>query len=254
MRHRVAGRKLGRKTNHRVAMWRNMAIALFTHGQITTTLPKAKSLKPFVEKIITTAKKNDIAARRRITRMLGRDQVVVDFDVKQLDPDDLQVKQREGYRINKYGEILDGPKIVKKIVEDIAPRYADRNGGYTRIIKLAKYRIGDGSDLCVIQLVGTEQAGPQVKGQFSRRRQKADKRTAFAARLRKGEGAPEDIVAAGEAQAEASIATAVSEAESPQTDPAAAEETSPSEADVTPETEAPDESAQDEAGDEQKKD
>ena len=174
MRHRVMGRKLGRKTNHRIAMWRNMSIALFTHNQITTTIPKAKSLQPFVEKLITAAKKGDLASRRRVIQKLGVNQIMI------RDEDDETVER------NKYGEVVGGTKIVKHLFEEIAPRYADRNGGYTRIIKLGVSRIGDGSDLCVIQLVGTEEAGPQSSGSFSRRRDKANKRMEFAAKLRKG--------------------------------------------------------------------
>ena len=174
MRHRVMGRKLGRKTNHRIAMWRNMSIALFTHNQITTTIPKAKSLQPFVEKLITAAKKGDLASRRRVIQKLGVNQIMI------RDEDDETVER------NKYGEVVGGTKIVKHLFEEIAPRFADRNGGYTRIIKLGVSRIGDGSDLCVIQLVGTEEAGPQSSGSFSRRRDKANKRMEFAAKLRKG--------------------------------------------------------------------
>ena len=75
--------------------------------------------------------------------------------------------------------------MVKKLFDEIAPRYADRSGGYTRIIRLGKHRIGDGGDLCVLQLVGQEESGPQVSGQYSRRRDKANHRMEVAARLRK---------------------------------------------------------------------
>ena len=71
MKHGVYGRKLGRHTNHRIAMWRNMAVSLFTHNQITTTIPKAKSLQPFGEKLITAAKQGALAARRRGRQKLG---------------------------------------------------------------------------------------------------------------------------------------------------------------------------------------
>jgi large subunit ribosomal protein L17 len=183
MRHRVAGRTLGRKTNHRIAMFRNMAVSLFTHGQITTTLPEAKSVKPFVEKLITAAKKGDLAARRRIAAELGYDRIMV-----RSEDDEALVRsnKRENRPGGYQGKLLDGPKIVKHIVEEIAPRYADRNGGYTRIIKLAKHRIGDGADLCVLQLVGEDEGGPQVTGRYSRRRQQANARMDFAAERRKG--------------------------------------------------------------------
>lgn len=181
MRHRVGGFKLGRDTEHRKAMWRNMAIALFTHGQITTTVPKAKSLKPFVEKLISLAKKGDLASRRRVIQKIGNP-IMIKFDE---DPD----VQR-----NKYGELVNGPKLVKRLFDEIGPRYSDRAGGYTRIVRLGKHRIGDASDLCVIQLVG-EESGPQVSGQYSRRRDKANKRMEFAAKLRKGNKAEQAPVA-----------------------------------------------------------
>lgn len=172
MRHRVAGFKLGRDTEHRVALRRNLAAALFTHGQITTTVPRAKSVRPFVEKLITMARKGDLASRRRVVARL-QDRVLV------LGDDDEKVTR------NKYGEVLDGPRLVKKLFDEIAPRYADRSGGYTRIIRLSQHRIGDGGDLCVLQLVGQEEKGPQVSGQYSRRREKANRRMEVSARLRK---------------------------------------------------------------------
>lgn len=181
MRHRYAGYRFSMDIQQRRALFRNLAIALFTHGQITTTLPKARAVKGYVEKIITTARKGDLASRRRVIQKLG-DPIVVPFDLKSLDRKALHAK---GYKVNKYHELQNGPRLVKKIFDEIAPKYQDRPGGYTRIIKLAKHRIGDGSDLVVLQLVGREETGPQVSGQFSRRRQKADGRTAYAAQLRK---------------------------------------------------------------------
>ncbi len=178
MRHRIAGYKLGRDTEHRIAMRRNMAIALLTHGQITTTLPKAKSVQPMVEKIITTAKRGTLAARRQVIKAIGNP-LHVDFDVKAVDPAGVPK-----HKINRYGELVSGPRVVARLFEEIAPRYTDRPGGYTRIVKLGKHRIGDGGDLCVLQLVGGED-GPQVSGQYSRRRDKANKRMEFAAKLRK---------------------------------------------------------------------
>ena len=175
MRHRIGGRQLNRKSAHRTAMFRNMAASLFMHGQITTTLPKAKAIQPLVERIITAAKKGDLASRRRVIQMLGRDRVVVRND------------EDETVERNRYGEVTGGQKLVKLIFDEVAPLYTDRNGGYTRIIKLSKHRIGDASDLVVLMLVGKEeQGGPQIAGQFSRRRDKANKRMEFAAKLRKG--------------------------------------------------------------------
>lgn len=180
MRHNVAGRHLGRNPSHRRSMWRNQAVSLFTHGQITTTLPKAKAVKPFVEKIISIAKEDNVTARRRVTQMLGRDHILIHEE------DDENVDRNRYGEIRKEGGRRLAPKIVKHIFEEVAPNYRDRPGGYTRIIKLARHRIGDGADLCVLQLVSNEDSGPQVSGRYSRRRDKANKRMDFAARLRKG--------------------------------------------------------------------
>lgn len=199
MKHRVAGYKLGRDTEHRRAMWRNMAISLFTHGQITTTLPKAKSIKPFVEKLITEARKGTLTARRNVIKELG-DPILVDRDLKDYTRSELRA---DGYKVNKFHELQDGPRVVAHLFENIAPRYTDRDGGYTRIVRLGMHRLGDGGDLCVLQLVGDEE-GPQVSGQFSRRREKANKRMEFAAQLRKkdkAEPAKEEAKAEEEAPA-----------------------------------------------------
>jgi len=190
MRHRIAGFKLGRDTEHRRALWRNLAVALFTHGQITTTIPKAKSVKPFVEKLITAARKGDLASRRRVIAQL-QDRILVKSE------DDESVTR------NKYGEVVDGPRVVKKLFDEIAPRYATRPGGYTRIVRLGKHRIGDGSDLCVLQLVGQDESGPQVSGQYSRRRDKANHRMDVAAALRKAKPVQERQAASNESQDDA---------------------------------------------------
>lgn len=178
MRHRIGGYKLGRDGEHRRALRRNLAIALFTHGQITTTIPRAKSVQPMVERLITAAKAGTLADRRRVLQQLG-DPLIIKGD-----------KDRDIKR-NKYGEVTGGPKLVKHLFDEIAPRYADRQGGYTRIVRLGAHRKGDGGDLCVLQLVGGEE-GPNVKGRFSRRREKANKRMDFAANVRRGKSAAAD--------------------------------------------------------------
>lgn len=200
MRHKVSGYKLGRDTEHRKALWRNLTIALFTHGQITTTIPKAKSVKPLVEKLISIAKKGDLNARRRVLKVLGDPYMVTGED-------DPNVKR------NRYGELVDAPRLVKHLFDEIAPRYADRDGGYTRIVRLGTYRIGDGSDLCVLQLVGDEE-GPQVSGQYSRRREKANKRMEFAAKLRKANAGGAEVAEAPAAEAPAEEAPAAEEEKS----------------------------------------
>jgi large subunit ribosomal protein L17 len=213
MRHQRAGYRLGRTTAHRTATLRNLAAALFEHGQITTTLPKAKAVQPMVEKIVTLAKRGDLHARRLVIAKLGRDRMGFDwlylpknasdeekaavgrlrdrasafFNV----PDSSQVER------NRYGELRKGPKLVKHIFENVAPRFKDRAGGYTRIIKLGRHRIGDAAELVVLQFVGAEE-GPEIGGKPSTRRRQADRRTAYAAKLRKEGGAkPETAAAAG---------------------------------------------------------
>jgi large subunit ribosomal protein L17 len=193
MKHGMYGRKLGRKTNHRRALFRNLAAALFQHGQITTTLPKAKAVQPFVEKLVTLARKGDLASRRRAVALLN-DRYLVTVDKETGDP---VYEQRDSGTDRK---------LIQKLFEDIGPSFSDREGGYTRIIKLAKHRIGDGADLVVLQLVGDEE-GPSMSGRISRRRQKQDNRTAFAAKLRKQQQ--------GDSEAESETATAVAEEEAP---------------------------------------
>ena len=200
MRHRKAGYKLNRTTAHRQAMLRNMAASLFEHGQITTTVPKAKALQPFVEKIVTKAKQGDLHARRRVISMLGRDRQAFDwsFIAKNATEDerakvDAQREFTQGFfdipasdevERNRYGELRKSPRLVKHIFDNVAPRFADRAGGYTRIVKLGRHRLGDAAELCVIQFVGNEE-GPEIGGRPSTRRRQADRRTAYAAKLRK---------------------------------------------------------------------
>lgn len=202
MRHRRAGYRLTRTSSHRDAMLRNLAAAVFEHGQITTTIPKAKAVQPLVEKIITDAKKGDLAARRRVIAKLGGDRQAFEWmylPKKASEEEKNHVNQlrefREGFfplpkieevERNRYGELRKAPKLVKHIFDNVAPKFADRPGGYTRIVKLGRHRIGDAAELCVLQFVGNEE-GPEIGGKPSTRRRTADKRTAFAAKARKSE-------------------------------------------------------------------
>jgi len=124
MRHRKAGRKLSRTTAHRKAMFANMSAALIKHEQIVTTLPKAKDLRPIVEKLVTLAKRGDLHARRQAIARI-RDEAM-----------------------------------VKKLFEVLGPRYAERMGGYTRIMK-AGFRYGDNAAVAVIEFVDRD---PEAKG------------------------------------------------------------------------------------------
>ncbi len=201
MRHRKAGYKLGRTSSHRTATLRNLAAGLFEHGQITTTIPRAKAVQPFVEKIITLARRNDLHSRRLVISRLGWDRTAFEWMLLPPNPteSEQQGHRRQKRRVedyfgsapdesavvrNRYGELKKAPKLVKHIFENVAPMYADRPGGYTRIVRLGKRRVGDGADLCVLQLVGKEE-GPEIGGRVSTRRRIADRRTAFAAKVRK---------------------------------------------------------------------
>jgi len=204
MRHKIAGYKLNRDTEHRTALFRNLAAALFQHGQITTTLPKAKAVQPFVEKLITLARQGDLASRRRAIAKL---------------------QDRELIHVVKGGdepERVEDKTLIQKLFDEIGPKYADRPGGYTRIVKLVTHRIGDGSDLVVLQLVGEEEKdAPTMKGRHSRRRQAQNNRTAYAAKLRKGDTADEPT------EAEAPVETEAAEEQAAEETPTedAAEET-----------------------------
>ena len=132
MRHRVAGRELSRTSQHRLALRRNLVASLFEHETISTTEIKAKEVKSFAEKLITIAKKGTLAARRQAISMLGNRDIVKDED----------------------GEAKKTGTVVGKLFGELGPRYLDRQGGYTRIIKLAKRRLGDGGELVLLQLVG----------------------------------------------------------------------------------------------------
>lgn len=116
MRHRVHGRKLGRTSSHRKAMFRNQLTALFTHERIITTVAKAKDLRPQAERMVTLARTGTLANRRRILS---------------------SVSDKE---------------VVEKLFSDIAPRFADRPGGYTRIMRLGR-RHGDGAEMAIIEFV-----------------------------------------------------------------------------------------------------
>lgn len=200
MRHRKGGFKLGRTTSHRAATLRNLAAAMFEHGQIVTTVTKAKAMRSLVEKIVTLAKQGDLASRRRVIALLGRDRLGFDWmwlPAKASDQEKAAVDARrdrvakffdipESAEVerNRYGELRKAPKLVKHIFTNVAPRFKDRAGGYTRIVRIGKNRVGDGSEMVLIQFVGAEE-GPEIGGRPSTRRRRADKRQAYAAKVRK---------------------------------------------------------------------
>src|SRR4030095_12703397 len=119
MRHRNAGRKLSRNTSHRRALLRNVVTSLLEHGRLMTTLPKAKEVRPLAEKMISLGKLDSLHARRQVHSYLLKDAT------------------------------------AKKVFDTIAPTFADRKGGYSRIIRLGN-RKGDGADLAIIELLGSD--------------------------------------------------------------------------------------------------
>ena len=138
MRHGKKGRKLGRDHEHRQAMLANMACSLIEHEQIKTTLPKAKEMKRYAEKLITQAKKGDLNSRRQVAARIKQDPA------------------------------------VKKLFDVLAGRYADRQGGYTRVLK-AGFRYGDMAPMAIIELVDRD---PDAKGAADRARLEAEEAAA----------------------------------------------------------------------------
>ncbi|MSR28910.1 MAG: 50S ribosomal protein L17 [Phycisphaerales bacterium] len=202
MRHRVAGKQLCLQSDHRRAMLRNLAAGLFEHGEIVTTLPKAKAVQPYVERLITIARHRTLASRRLITSRLTDRAVfawVADPKVKEehKSSDFWALPAASEVEFNRYGELRKAPRLVHHLITRVAPLFVDRPGGYTRIIKLDRRRLGDAADLVVLQLVGRE-GGSQVSGGSSGRRKGADRRTAFAAKLRKSAAAGDAVTTPAE--------------------------------------------------------
>lgn len=128
MRHRVAHRKLGRVTEHRLAMLRNQATALIRHEHLTTTVPRAKELRPYIEHLITVAKRG----------VPGNEGGVRALHARRLVMQDLQDRE-----------------VVRKLFDTLAPRFSDRHGGYTRLLRLG-FRRGDAAEIAQVELVGSE--------------------------------------------------------------------------------------------------
>ncbi len=178
MRHRVAHRKLGRVTEHRIALLRNQAQALLRHERIETTVPKAKELRPFVERLITIAKRGVAASEPNgrtlhARRLLARD--------------------------------LSDNEVVGKLFEVLAPRYAARAGGYTRLLKIG-FRRGDAAEVAQVELVGSEYNPKAAEGGEGKAAAKAKGKgvggrlRAAAERIRGKKGAEEEGAAPGAEQ------------------------------------------------------
>jgi len=169
--------KLGRDKDHRRSTMRNLAAGLLISGRIKTTIQRARFVRPFVEKLITTAKAGTLQARRQVVSAL-QDRYVVD-------------KEESDIKRDKSFNIVKGPRLIKKLFSDIAPRYATRSGGYTRIIKLSDRRIGDAGELVYLELVDpTEEKTTKKSRTGGNRKRKAQSRLALMNRLLK-ESKPE---------------------------------------------------------------
>ena len=218
MRHLNRYRKLSRTSEHRRALRRNLAQSLLEHGEIVTTLTKAKDVRPFVERLITTAKKahgGNLAARQRLVRAMN-DRGIIPADHQEdynMMADAVRQKTMRARSGRRYrtGEAKAGLKftaesVVHRLINTVAPRYLDRPGGYTRIIKLARPRIGDNGARAILQLVGEEEApGPVSKPKKTPRQKRVERRYAAAARAAKGTTSkPPTKEAAAEAQPEPS--------------------------------------------------
>ena len=177
--HMIRGRQLSRDTEHRISLRRSMAQSLFEHGKIRTTHPKAQEVKAFAEKLITLARKGTLTARRRVIAYMN-DRRLVD-----------------------EAQEFTGQSVVQKLFSEIAPKFADRAGGYTRIIKTGKHRIGDGGDIVILELA--DEATPPkgtVRRSAGLRRKRNERRHQFASRIAK----KDDKKSSGEKPAESAPA------------------------------------------------
>ena len=156
MRHNVAHRKLGRVTEHRLALLRNQAIALLRHERIETTMPKAKELRPFVERLITIAKRGVAAGDADGKTLHARRMVLAELPDKD---------------------------VVGKLFETLAPRFAERPGGYTRILRVG-FRRGDSAEVAQIELVGSEYNPPRRPRRKTARRRPPKKTKGVGERLK----------------------------------------------------------------------
>jgi large subunit ribosomal protein L17 len=163
MRHRNRGRHLNRNAAHRRSLFRNLSRALITHEKIVTTTPKAKELRPFVEKLITLAKK----ANAVVADAAGKS----DDEVKKARTQALHYRRMamqllgptHGTGIWDKKDTTTGDTVLKKLFREIGPRYADRPGGYTRIIKQHYRRLGDAGETAVIELLKAGEKKVQMK-------------------------------------------------------------------------------------------
>jgi large subunit ribosomal protein L17 len=225
MRHRVRGRKLGRTTAHRKALFRNQLTALFTHDRIVTTLAKAKELRPLAERMVTLAGTGTLPARRKVLAMV---------------PD---------------------KEVVRRLFDEIAPRFTDRPGGYTRVLRLGR-RHGDGAELAIIEFIDYELAEHEEGGAPAKKGSLVDRaKGVFGGGAKKEAVEVEDeaMAAEGEAEEIAEPAADEGEPEAEAADAAEAEEAAEAAPEEEPEAkseepaEEPEAEAEPAEGDDEKK-
>lgn len=200
MRHRVHGRKLSRTMSHRLALRRNLVQSLFEHGEVRTTVVKAKEVRALAEKLITAALQGTLAARQRVEAML-QDRAIIpkdnqeDYDQMSDAKRDKVLRSRSGRRYRasttRPGVKFTAESVIHKLFNEIAPAMRKRNeahncsGGYTRIIKLADRRLGDGGQLAILQLIGDdEKPRRKNKDKTERKRRARVKYTVYAGKPR----------------------------------------------------------------------
>lgn len=210
MRHGMHFYKLGRTSEHRKAMCRNMAQNLIEHGSMTTTVAKAKNLRPYFEKLVTLAIKARRAAAsgdkagalqaRRLIHSLISDRAIIPEAHQEAyegmsDAARSKTRRMGSGRRHRTGDpkgrlAFTTESVTHRLIENIAPQFENRKGGYTRLIPLPTWRVGDGSMLAVIQLVGKEEAPTSLaKPKRSARDRRTEARYGYAAKLAKGWGA-----------------------------------------------------------------
>jgi len=175
-----------------------MAQSLFEHGQITTTLPKAKDLRPFVERLITLGRKarsGSVAARQRLTSLLGdRSMISSDYQEQYEDMTDaararvMRMRSGRRYRLGQArgGQKFTAVSIVHHLINEVVPRFEGRPGGYTRVIKLGAANRNDNAQMAVLQLVGEEESpGTVTRPEKTARQRRTERRYAAAAKAAK---------------------------------------------------------------------
>lgn len=264
MRHNRRGRKLNRTSEHRIALRRNLVQSLIEHGRVRTTLPKAKEVRAFADKIVSLAIDGSLAARQRALSLLNDRQIIPKqhqeaYDMLSDAKRAKTLRSRSGRRyresVARPGLTFTAESVMHRLFTDVGPKMKARNerlgssGGYTRIIKLADRRIGDAGTWCYLEFVGSDdEPRPQNTDRTGRKRRAKVKYMAYAGKpiqrrvsRKSGKAAEADEVEeTATAVAEAPVEeTAAPEAEEPKTEAPEAEE---AQADGTDETKAEDKS------------